>query len=129
MRERLTDEDELYRRGLSSITCRPGAGQTSTVPEPRNRARFGGNTNRSPRCRPTKLQRGASDRETEQNPGRLDWELVMNNCTARWILWFVLMAVFTGLTLTSRWTDLALALTIGAVVWYGIVPEPRSGRQ
>jgi hypothetical protein len=53
----------------------------------------------------------------------------MSNCTARWILWFVLTAVFTGLTLASRWTGLALALTIGAVVWYGIVPEPRSRRQ
>jgi hypothetical protein len=53
----------------------------------------------------------------------------MSSCTARWILWFVLMAVFTCLALTSRWTDLALALTIGAVVWYGIVPEPRSRRQ
>lgn len=53
----------------------------------------------------------------------------MSNCTARWILWFVLMAVFTGLTLSNRWTDLALALTIAAVVWYGIVPEPRSRRQ
>jgi hypothetical protein len=41
----------------------------------------------------------------------------MSNCTARWILWFVLMAVFTGLTLSNRWTDLALALTIAAVVW------------
>ena len=53
----------------------------------------------------------------------------MSNCAARWILWFVLMAVFTCLTLTSRWTGLALALTIGAVVWYGIVPKPRSTRQ
>lgn len=53
----------------------------------------------------------------------------MSNCTARWILWFVLMAVFTGLTLANRWTDLALAMTIAAVLWYGIVPEARSGRQ
>lgn len=53
----------------------------------------------------------------------------MSNCTARWILWFVLMAVFTSLTLANRWTDLAIALTIGAVVWYGIVPNPHSGRQ
>jgi len=39
------------------------------------------------------------------------------------------MLVFTGLTLTARWMDLALAMTIVAVLWYGIVPQTRSGRQ
>jgi hypothetical protein len=53
----------------------------------------------------------------------------MTSKTTQWILWATLMAVFSALTLTGHWTDLALALTITAVVWYGIVPRPRSGRQ
>ena len=36
------------------------------------------------------------------------------------------MAVFSALTLAGRWLDLALALTISGVFWYGIVPRPRS---
>jgi len=39
------------------------------------------------------------------------------------------MTLFTGLTLTARWIDLALAMTLAAVLWYGIVPEARSRRQ
>ena len=53
----------------------------------------------------------------------------MNTKTVQWIIWALLMALFTGLTLAGRWIDLALVLTITAVVWYGIVPEPRSRRQ
>ena len=53
----------------------------------------------------------------------------MQTKTAQWILWFALMLAFTVLTLTERWLDLALALTITAVFWYGVVPEARSGRQ
>jgi dolichyl-phosphate-mannose--protein O-mannosyl transferase len=53
----------------------------------------------------------------------------MNSKTTQWIIWVLLMTLFTGLTLAGRWIDLALALTITAVVWYGIVPEPRSRRQ
>ena len=49
--------------------------------------------------------------------------------TAQWILWAAFMMVFTALTLAGRWLDLAVALTVAAVVWYGIVPELRSGRQ
>lgn len=35
-------------------------------------------------------------------------------------------AFFSALTLSGRWLDLALALTVAAVFWYGIVPEPSS---
>jgi hypothetical protein len=51
----------------------------------------------------------------------------MNNRTAQWIIWAALMLVFSFLTLTSRWLDLALALTISGVIWYGIVPKSSSG--
>ena len=50
----------------------------------------------------------------------------MNTRTAQWIVWAALMMVFTVLTLASRWLDLALALTIGGVIWYGIVPKSSS---
>jgi hypothetical protein len=50
----------------------------------------------------------------------------MNARTAQWIVWAALMLVFSFLTLTSRWLDLALALTISGVIWYGIVPKPSS---
>ncbi|HVP54417.1 MAG TPA: hypothetical protein VMU45_05415 [Candidatus Eisenbacteria bacterium] len=53
----------------------------------------------------------------------------MSSKTVQWILWALVMLVFTGLTLTARWMDLALAMTIVAVLWYGIVPQTRSGRQ
>ena len=56
-------------------------------------------------------------------------ELVMSNKTVQWIIWAILMTFFTALTLAGRWIDLALALTISAVLWYGIVPQARSGRQ
>jgi len=39
------------------------------------------------------------------------------------------MVLFTCLALAGRWTDLGLALVVAGVLWYGIVPEPRSGRQ
>ncbi|HZD32324.1 MAG TPA: hypothetical protein VE779_11755 [Candidatus Angelobacter sp.] len=50
----------------------------------------------------------------------------MHTKTAQWVLWAALMLVFSALTLAGRWLDLALALTISAVIWYGIVPEPSS---
>jgi len=50
----------------------------------------------------------------------------MNTRTAQWIVWAALMLVFSVLTLAGRWLDLALALTIGGVIWYGIVPEASS---
>jgi hypothetical protein len=53
----------------------------------------------------------------------------MSSKFVQWIVWAVLMALFTALTLAERWTDLALAMTAAAVLWYGIVPAPRSGRQ
>ena len=53
----------------------------------------------------------------------------MTGKTVQWTIWAILMVLFTALTLTARWTDLALALTVTAIVWYGIVPAPRSGRQ
>jgi hypothetical protein len=53
----------------------------------------------------------------------------MSSKTAQWIIWALMMAVFSGLTLTAHWIELALALTITAVFWYGIVPKARSGRQ
>ena len=56
-------------------------------------------------------------------------EAVMSSKSVQWTIWAVLMVVFTALTLTAHWLGLALALTVTAVIWYGIVPEPRSGRQ
>jgi len=56
-------------------------------------------------------------------------ELRMTSKTVQWTIWAILMVLFTALTLTARWTDLALALTVTAIIWYGIVPAPRSGRQ
>ena len=53
----------------------------------------------------------------------------MSSKTVQWIIWSLVMALFTGLTLASRWIDLGLAMTLAAVFWYGIVPEARSGRQ
>ncbi len=50
----------------------------------------------------------------------------MTSKTTQWIIWAMLMAVFSALTLTGHWTDLALAITVTAVFWYGIVPKPRS---
>lgn len=56
----------------------------------------------------------------------MERELVMNSKAMQWVLWAILMGVFTALTLSARWLDLALALTVAAVFWYGIVPEPTS---
>jgi hypothetical protein len=53
----------------------------------------------------------------------------MTSKSVQWTLWAIFMVFFTALTLTARWFDLAVALTIAGVVWYGIVPSPRSGRQ
>ena len=53
----------------------------------------------------------------------------MTSKTVQWTIWALLMILFTALTLASRWLDLALAMTVAAVLWYGIVPEARSGRQ
>jgi hypothetical protein len=59
--------------------------------------------------------------------GQTVMELVMGSKFMQWMLWALVMIVFTGLTLTGRWMDLAVAMTIAAVLWYGIVPEARSG--
>ena len=53
----------------------------------------------------------------------------MSSKSVQWTVWAALMVVFTALTLAARWLDLAFALTVAAVAWYGIVPAPRSGRQ
>ena len=50
----------------------------------------------------------------------------MNTRSLQWMVWASLMALFTVLTVAGQWLDLALALTVSAVVWYGIVPEPPS---
>ena len=50
----------------------------------------------------------------------------MQTKSAQWILCAAFMVLFTILTLAGRWLDLALALTLTAVIWYGIVPEPSS---
>jgi hypothetical protein len=56
-------------------------------------------------------------------------ELDMSSKSVQWMLWAIVMSVFTGLTLTGRWLDLALTMTIVGVLWYGIVPGARSRRQ
>jgi hypothetical protein len=50
----------------------------------------------------------------------------MNKKTMQWLIWALLMGLFTALTLAERWLDLALMLTISAAVWYGIVPAAGS---
>jgi len=49
--------------------------------------------------------------------------------SVQWTIWAFLMVLFTTLTLTAHWRELAFALTVTAIVWYGIVPAPGSGRQ
>jgi hypothetical protein len=61
--------------------------------------------------------------------GQTVMELVMSSKSMQWTLWALVMMLFAGLALTGRWMDLAVAMTIVAVLWYGIVPEARSGRQ
>ena len=112
-------ENKLARRGLSAITCRPDAGEHSMVPEPRVEA-------------PTRSRRAVRMVEADgqgQECRASVLELVMSSKFVQWIVWAVVMALFTALTLAERWTDLALAMTVAAVLWYGIVPAPRSGRQ
>jgi hypothetical protein len=91
------------------------------------------NTDRSPRCNAHQLAtRGFgtwSATELGKTSGRWTQEEFMTSKSVQWTVWAVLMVVFTALTLTARWLDLAFALTVAAVVWYGIVPAPRSGRQ
>ena len=53
----------------------------------------------------------------------------MSSKSILWTLWALVMMLFTGLALAGRWMDLAVAMTVVAVLWYGIVPETRSGRQ
>jgi hypothetical protein len=53
----------------------------------------------------------------------------MSSKTVQWMVWPFVMTLFTGLTLAARWIDLGLAMTIAAVLWYGIVPEAGSRRQ
>jgi hypothetical protein len=53
----------------------------------------------------------------------------MSSKAVQWMVWALLMTLFTVLTLAARWIDLALAMTITAALWYGIVPEARSRRQ
>ena len=50
----------------------------------------------------------------------------MNRKSMQWTIWALLMALFTALTLAERWLDLALAMTLAAVFWYGIVPGSQS---
>jgi hypothetical protein len=67
------DEDELARRGLSAITCRPDAGQDSTVPEAHHGVGFGTTRTEARIAVPTIPQCAVSDRETEgKNTGRLN---------------------------------------------------------
>jgi hypothetical protein len=53
----------------------------------------------------------------------------MTSKIVQWTVWALLMTLFTGLTVAGRWLDLALALTLSAAFWYGIVPNASSGRQ
>jgi hypothetical protein len=53
----------------------------------------------------------------------------MNRCTLEWVIWIVVMAVFTWLALAGRWTELGVALVITGVLWYALVPEYHSERK
>ncbi len=53
----------------------------------------------------------------------------MNRCSLEWILWAIAMIIFAVLALNGRWTDLGIALTVAAVLWYVVVPEYQSRRQ
>ena len=50
----------------------------------------------------------------------------MNSKTVQWITWALVMVLFTGLMLAGDWTYLAMAMTAAAVLWYGIMAQPRS---
>jgi hypothetical protein len=50
----------------------------------------------------------------------------MNRKPMQWTIWALAMLLFTALTLMGRWLDLALAMTLAAVFWYGIVPVGQS---
>ncbi|MGC2108916.1 MAG: hypothetical protein WA655_05320 [Candidatus Korobacteraceae bacterium] len=49
--------------------------------------------------------------------------------TTEWILWAIAMVVFLVLAVNGRMTELGLAITAVALLWYVIVPALRSGRQ
>ena len=53
----------------------------------------------------------------------------MKACTLEWLFVVAAMIVFTVLALNGQWTDLGLALTIAAVLWYTVVPEYQAKRQ
>ena len=94
---------------------------------------FRDNTSRSPHCSAHPLATRGFGAWTQMGQvtemGQTVMELVMSSKSIQWTLWALVMMVFTGLTLTGRWMDLAVAMTVVAVLWYGIVPEARSGRQ
>lgn len=53
----------------------------------------------------------------------------MSSKMVQWIIWSIVMAIFSALSLSGRTAGLATAIAVTAVVWYGIVPAVRSGRQ
>ena len=50
----------------------------------------------------------------------------MDRKPTQWMIWALVMVLFTALTLMERWLDLALAMTLAGVFWYGIVPVGQS---
>lgn len=53
----------------------------------------------------------------------------MKSRFAQWTLWAINMAIFTGLTVTAKWSWLTVAILASSIVWYGIVPRTRSRQQ
>jgi hypothetical protein len=53
----------------------------------------------------------------------------MSRCSVEWLILLAVMAAFTVLAVTGRWTELGLALVINGLLWYTIVPERQSRGQ
>ena len=53
----------------------------------------------------------------------------MTSKSVQWVLWAIAMTVFLALALTGHTILLGLAITVVALMWYGIVPAAISRRQ
>jgi len=47
----------------------------------------------------------------------------MQTKAAQWILWAIMMTIFSALTLSGHYEWLALAIVLSSLVWYTLVPR------
>jgi len=50
----------------------------------------------------------------------------MQSKTAQWILWAIIMIIFSALTIGRHYDALLVALIISSLVWYTVVPRTAS---